>query len=190
MFTLLNIACGSDGDGGMGPEAVPKHSHFEISVQMSSINAVEDCESTPGNPGDFRYRLVVRKDDEFGNRVIVSDTGTQRISASDGNIVGVNMEPIRFLVPRGDPDAEFQVEYWIGEYDGSDVDFENHSWSTHRFDRGGEQQWAAGTRYESYSLEEDGSGTGKLKFTTWSTRDNCKGAARYYVTWTPMTPEF
>ena len=42
--------CGDDG-GGTGPGAEP--SHYDFTLKMSSILAVEDCETTPGNPGEF-----------------------------------------------------------------------------------------------------------------------------------------
>jgi hypothetical protein len=98
-------------------------------------------------------------------------------------------DEIRFLVPNA-PDSEFQVEYWVGEYD-PDADFERHSWATHIQDRGKDQMWAAGTSYESdrYTQNEDGSGSGLYKFAVWNTRAECSGAAYYYVTWTPTTPE-
>jgi len=191
-FIVLAIGllpgCGDDSDSGTGPTTDTWATHFEITVKMSSIWAQNDCENTPGNPGDFRYRLIVRTPDELGNQVIVSDTGNRELSISDGDRQGVVMDPIRFLVPN-DPDSRFQVEYWVGEYD-PETDFERHSWATHIFDRGGDQQWAAGTSYEDdrYKLETDGSGSGLYKFAVWNTRAECSGAAYYYVTWTPTTP--
>ncbi len=189
LVTLVALVTGCGSDDPTGPSAPAESTHFEVTVKMSSIWAQEDCENTPGNPGEFRYRLIVRTPDTFGNNVIIEDTGNQNLTIDDGVRMGVNMDPIQFLVPR-DPDATFQVEYWIGEYDGADADFLNHSWATHRFERGTDQKWAAGTRYEDdrYTENSDGSGSGLYKFSVWNTRNECKGAAYYYVTWTPVTP--
>lgn len=181
------VGCGSDSVTGPAAETAP--THYEITVQMSSIWAQADCENQPGNPGDFRWRLILRTPDSFGNQVIVHDTGVQNTSAADGDRVGVAMTPVKFLVPNT-PDSEFQVEYWIGEYDPA-ADFEQHNWATHKIDRGKGQMWAAGARsYEGdrYTEEADGSGSGLYKFAVWDTRAECSGAAYYYVTWTPMTP--
>lgn len=156
---------------------------------MSSIWAQNDCENTPGNPGDFRWRLIVRKPDELGNQVVVHDTGVQSVTISDGDRVGIAMEPVRFLVPDS-PDSRFEVEYWIGEYDPA-PDFEQHSFAYHVLDRREDQMWAAGSRaYEGdrYTQNADGSGSGLYKFAVWNTRAECSGAAYYYVTWTPVTP--
>jgi hypothetical protein len=160
-----------------------------MSVQMSSIWAQNDCENTPGNPGDFRWRLIIRKPDEFGNKVVVHDTGVQSLTVSDGARAGVTMDPVQFLVP-SEPDASFEVEHWVGEYDPA-TDFERHSWATHVLDRGRGQMWAAGDRaYEDdrYTENEDGSGSGLYKFAVWNTRAECSGAAYYYVTWKPVIP--
>jgi hypothetical protein len=181
--------CGSDSDSVTAPEDELAATHFEISVQMSSIWAQNDCENTPGNPGDFRWRLIIRKPDEFGNKVIVHDTGTQNLTVPDGIRSGVAMDPVRFLVPNS-PGSSFEVEHWVGEYDPG-TDFERHSWATHVLDRGRGQMWAAGDRsYEDdrYTESEDGSGSGLYKFAVWNTRAECSGAAYYYVTWTPVTP--
>ena len=184
----LLAGCGDDSDGGMGPGGETEATHYEISVKMSSIWAQNDCENTPGNPGDFRYRIIVRKPDELGNMLVVRDTGFLSMTISDGDRQGAVMDPIRFLVPKADA-SSFQVEYWVGEYDPQ-ADFERHGWANHIFDRGKDQQWAAGSSYESdrYTLNEDGSGNGLYKFAVWNTRDECSGAAYYYVTWTPTTP--
>lgn len=186
---LLLAGCGSDSDSPTGPGGDAPPTHYEISVKMSSIWAQNDCENTAGNPGDFRWRLVIRKPDELGNQVVVHDTGEQSLTVPDGERVGASMEPVRFLVPNA-PDSEFQVEHWVGEYD-PDPDFERHSWSTHILDRHEDQMWAAGSRrYESdrYSENADGSGGGLYKFAVWNTRPECSGAAYYYVSWTPVTP--
>lgn len=184
----LLAACGSDDPTGPGDEAAP--THYEITLQMSSIWAQNDCESTPGNPGDFRWRLVVRKPDGGGGELLVADTGVQSESVGDGVRAGVTMDPVSFLV-RNAPGSEFEVEHWIGEYDTNGaVDFEKHSWATHRLDRREDQMWAAGSRaYESdrYTQEADGSGSGLYKFQVWNERSDCSGAACYYLTWTPIT---
>lgn len=185
----LFAACGDDSDSGTGPNLTAAPTHYEITVKMSSIWAQNDCENTPGNPGDFRWRLVIRKPDEFGNSVILHDTEVQSATISDGDRQGIVTDDIRFLVPNL-PGSQFQVEHFVGEYD-PDPDFERHSWATHILDRNPEQMWAAGSRYESdrYTENEDGSGSGLLKFAVWNTRAECSGAAYYYVTWTPITPE-
>jgi hypothetical protein len=186
----LLAGCGSDSESVTNPGQETPPTHFEISVQMSSIWAQNDCENTPGNPGDFRWRLILRKPDEFGNKVIVHDTGTQTLTVPDGIRSGVAMDPVRFLVPNSQ-NSSFEVEHWVGEYDPG-TDFERHSWATHVLDRGRGQMWAAGDRsYEDdrYTENEDGSGSGLYKFAVWNTRAECSGAAYYYVTWTPVTPE-
>jgi len=154
---------------------------------MSSINAQENCENAPGNPGEFRYTLTVQRTDEFDNDVII---GTRRGSMSlhDGDVEGATSEPVRFRVP-AEPGAAFTVEYTVGEYDGDTADMERHSWSHHVLDRDDEHLWAAGHRsYDTYApaAEPGGESYGILKFTTWSTRDQCKGYARYIVRWTPV----
>ena len=190
LLSLLLVSCGDDSDSVTGPaNESAEASHYEISIQMSSIWAQNGCESAPGNPGDFKWRLIVRKPDELGNDVIIHDTGANSKSVQNGERAGVTMEPVRFLVPN-EPDAEFEVEHWIGEYD-PEVDFEKHSWSKHTRDRRDDQMWASGVRaYESdrYTENEDGSGSAVYKFAVWNERSNCSGAAYYYVTWKPVTP--
>jgi hypothetical protein len=191
LLLVLLVACGDDSDSPTGPgDRTATASHYEISIQTSSIWAQNDCENTPGNPGDFRWRLIIRTPDALGNDVVVHDTGVQSETIPDGLRQGVVMEPVRFLVPN-QADASFEVEYWIGEYDPG-TDFERHSWSKHTRDRREDQMWASGVRsYESdrYTENEDGSGSGLYKFAVWDTRAECSGAAYYYVTWKPVTPE-
>lgn len=187
LIVLCTLAAGcSDDDSVTGPQASGDPTHYDLTLKMSSIWAIEDCEDTPGNPGEFRYRLILRKPDEFGNQVIVHDTGVKEVVIGDGERQGIVMDPIPFRLPN-EPTASFEVEYWIGEYDGATADFENHSWALHRLDRGHDQMWAAGSKYESdrYTENADGSGNGLLKFSVWNERETCKGAAYYYVTWTP-----
>lgn len=187
--TLILLAilpgCGSD-DGGMGPTPATPPTHYEVSVKMSSIHAIQDCESTPGNPGEFDVRLVVRKDDEFGNQVTVGSFGPDRMVIGDGSVLGSTMEPIHFLM-LNEPGATFQVEYWVSEMDGSVADLDKHGWVTHQLDRREDQQWAAGSRaYETYS-ERDGEKYGILKFVVWgSSAEDCQGFANYQVTWKPV----
>jgi hypothetical protein len=190
LMPLLGImGCGDDSSGTMGPGEEVEATHYEITVKMSSIWAQNDCENTPGNPGDFRWRLVISVPDEAGEMKQFHDTGYQEATIGDGQRQGIVTDDIVFLVPNL-PGSEFQVEYWVGEYDPAE-DFVRHSWATHRLDRGKEQMWAAGTSYEDdrYTANPDGSGSGLLKFAVWNTRAECSGAAYYYVTWTPTTPE-
>lgn len=184
---LLLIACG--GDDPAGPVAAPPVTHHEISIEMSSITALEDCENDPGNPGDFRWRLVVRKKDELGNWLLVGDTGTQLTQAFDGDTIGANSEPIRFVMPRG-PGEQFQVEYWLYEDDGNgNTEIDNHSWVTHTYDRNPNAEWQPGsTDWDGYNAGSDKS-YGLCKFTVWDTRDGCQGFARYYVEWAPFDPD-
>jgi hypothetical protein len=183
---VLCAGCGED-DPGMGPEA-PQPTHFEVSVKMSSITTLGNCENDPGNPGEFRYTLTVIKTDEFGNRVTIASFGPDAMSIGDDSSLGSTMEPIRFLMPR-EPGAKFEVEYLVGEYDGSTADFERHGWAIHQYDRNEEQEWAAGTRYETYKEQEDGEKYGILKFAVWNTREECNGYAKYIVRWKPVWPD-
>ena len=116
-----------------GPQAAAEPTHYDMTLKMSSVLAVEDCESTGNSPGEFRYRLILRQPDAVGNEVMVHDTGYQQVTASSGDRSGVTMDDIQFRVPNA-PGSSFQVEYWIGERDGSSMDFENHSWATHRIE--------------------------------------------------------
>ncbi len=188
MLAMLVFAAGcGDDDGGTGPAVTGEPTHYDLTLKMSSIWAIENCEATAGDPGEFRYRLILRMPDEFGNQVVIHDTGSQAATIPDGDRQGIVMDAVTFR-RINDPDAAFQVEFWIGEYDGSTADFENHSWVNHRLDSGRGQMWAAGSSYETdgYTENADGSGNGLMKFSVWNESDSCKGAAYYYVTWTPV----
>ena len=54
--------CGDD-DGPAGPQAAAEPTHYDMTLKMSSVLAVEDCESTGNSPGEFRYRLILRQPD-------------------------------------------------------------------------------------------------------------------------------
>jgi len=188
---LFVTACGDDdgnptGPGGGGVTA-ENATHFDFTLAMSSLNIVRDCDGA--SPGEFVWRLVIRKDDEFGGQVMVHDTGENTVVASDGDRPGITMDDVTFRLPN-DPEAEFQVEYWIRESDGATNSFSNHSWVTHGLDTGRDQMWAAGSSYESdrYTENADGSGSGLMKFSVWNDFSACSGAAYYYVTWTPVRP--
>ena len=188
---LLLAACGSDDDNPTGPGGGGgggEPTHYDLTLTMSSILAVRDCDSG-SNPGDFVWRLVIRKDDEFGGQVVVHDTGENQVSASDGDRVGITMDDVLFRLPN-DPEAGFQVEYWVRETDGTTNSFSNTGWVNHQLDSGRGQVWAAGSSYESdrYTENADGSGSGLMKFSVWNDFSTCSGAAYYYVTWTPVTP--
>jgi hypothetical protein len=182
---------GTGGGTGGGTGNPTEPTHYEVSVKMSSIAALENCENDPGNPGEFRYTLLVRKTDELGNNAVVGSY-TGEMSIDDGSTIGSTMEPIRFVMRR-EPGATFQVEYWVGEYDGANTDFEKHGWMNHVWDRNETEAWAAGIGYDSYHDGRnpggvEGESYGILKFAVWNTRAECKGYARYIVRWTPVTP--
>jgi len=162
----------------------PTPSHWEMSLKMSSISAVEDCESTPGNPGDFRYTLKVSRRDEFDNKITIGTMGPHEMTVGDGSVLGATTEPLRFLMAN-EPGATFEVEYWLGEYDPG-TDFEKHGWHNHTLDRDPDQMWAAGSSWISYNDSDPAERSGLLKFVVWSERDDCKGFANYYVTWKPV----
>ncbi len=170
------------GDSGTAPEVAPTHDR--ITVKMSSITAIGDCEGAGNSPGEFRYRLIVRRTNEDGERIIVGSYGPDQLEVADDSVAGSSMPPIEFLMPR-EPGAKFEVEYWVGEYDPG-VDFEQHSWVIHQFDRKEDQEWAAGQRsYDSYQVGEDET-YGILKFAVWNEREGCSGFARYIVRWSPV----
>lgn len=168
--SVLLAGCSEDSGSPVGPPVNANTSHYEITVQISSIWAENNCENTPGNIGDFEYRLIVRTPDESGGLITVGDTGVQEMLLNDGDRTGATTGPIHFLVPN-DPEARFAVEYLIGEYD-PDPDFEIADRATHVFDRGGDQLWVAAAPYEEdqYTENKDGSGSGLYKFTEWNTR--------------------
>ena len=179
---LFVTACGEDSTG---PAPTPPPDSFEVSVKMSSINAIEDCESTPGNPGEFRYTLKITTVDEFGNRITIGTIGPDEMSIGDGSVLGSTLDPIRFSMPN-EPGATFQVEYWVGEYDGASTSFLNHSWVNHTLDRSEEQMWQAGSDFDTYVDKYPEESYGIQKFTVWNTGSDCKGFANYIVRWKPM----
>ena len=139
---------------------------------MSSIFAQEDCDAG-SNPGDFRWRLIVRTPDDGGNLIEVEDTGFQDATVASGERNGIVTPDIEFRV-RNTAGAEFQVETYIAEMDPGNTEDPrltgNEDWNTHQPDRNEAQMWAAIRAYESdrYTENEDDSGTGLLKFKTWN----------------------
>jgi hypothetical protein len=155
-------------------------------LKLSSIHAVDgDCDAG-GNPGDFRTTLILTRWDELDNQITIGSV-TEKMTVPDGFTVGAVSDPIEFVMPI-ESGARFEVEYTLGEYDGSDADFENHGYALHVYDRDEDQEWAPGTDYETYN-EGDDETYGIHKFTVWTIRDGCQGLARNIVRWRPVDPD-
>jgi len=183
LLLLLVAACGKDDPAGPAPEPIA----YDLTLKMSSIDVTRSCD--PDGPGEFLWRLILRKEDEFGNMITIHDTGEHLEVIDAGTRLGIQMDPVPFRLPN-DPNAHFEVQYWVWENDGPSNSFMDIGAHDHRRDRSSDQLWAASRAYESdrYYENADGSGNGLLKFSLWTDYATCSGSAYYYVTWTPVMP--
>lgn len=161
----------------------------EISIKMSSITAITDCDPTAG-PGDFYITLIVHKTFEDGNSAEIGRSKEFLMQANDGETIGAPddlMVPITFEMPRK-PGATFTVEYYIRELDGNGAtSFSAHGLVAHRFDRNEEDTWGPGSGdFDSYSQLNDGTIAGVYRFYGWSNAGDCRGYAKYAVYITPV----
>jgi hypothetical protein len=176
------------GDDPVAPQAAAQKvaTMDEITVQMSSITAITDCDpSGAGGPGDFYTILIVSKKYEDGTYHEVGRSPEFLMQVNDGETLGAAsdlMNPITFQMPRT-PGAEFTVEAFIRESDGNGVNsMSQHVFSNHRFDRHDYDTWGSGARdFESYTQLNDGRTVAVYKFATWSNAGDCRGYANYAI---------
>ncbi len=191
MTTLLLVGSAlvaGCGDDTVAPQATPQKvaTTDEITIQMSSLTAITDCDpSGAGGPGDFYIILVVSKKYEDGIFHEVGRSAEFLMQVNDGETLGAPdnlMTPITFEMPRK-AGAEFSVEAFIRESDGNGVNsMSQHVFANHRFDRHDYDTWGSGARdFESYTKLNDGRTVGVYKFATWSNAGDCRGYANYAV---------
>ncbi len=188
-ITIAFVACALPlagcGDDPVAPSSAPQKiaTKDQISVVMSSITAITDCDPT-GGPGDFYITLIVHKTYEDGT---IHEVGRSReflMQVNDGETLGASsdlMTPITFEMPRT-AGANFTVEAYIREDDGATNSFSKHVLSMHQFDRNDYDTWGPGAGdFESYTKLNDGTIVGVYKFATWSNTGDCRGYAKYAV---------
>lgn len=156
----------------------------QISVKMSSIDIITDCDPV-GGAGDFYITIIVHKTFEDGTTAEIGRSPEFLMQANDGEIVGAPeslMSPITFTMPR-EPGAKFTVEAYINEYDGSGVySMQQHTYTTHQFDRNDFDTWGpTNSDFISYSPIPDGRIVGVTRFAGWSNGGDCRGSARYAI---------
>jgi hypothetical protein len=186
---LIGVAlagCGDDNPAAPTAPA-PVATKDRISVKMSSISAISDCDANSG-PGEFYVRFVVHKTYEDGSVHEVGSCPEFLMVVNEGETLGAGddlMTPITFEMPR-EPGARFSVEWFIREYDGGSTNsFNEHGFGAHEFDRNEGETWGPSGGFERYTKQDDGY-VGVYKFFAYSNYTDCRVTANYAVYITPI----
>jgi hypothetical protein len=190
ILLVAMLAPGCGGDDPTAPQPAPQRApatRDEISIRMSSITAINDCDPNNG-PGDFYIRFTVHKTFEDGTTHAIGSTPEFLMQVNDGETLGAAddlMTPITFEMPR-EPGARFSVEWWIREGDGGGANsFSKHGFGGHQFDRNEGETWGPSGGFERYTDQGDYF-VGVYKFFGYSNSGDCRVHANYAVYITPI----
>jgi len=188
---IAMFAAGCGGDDPVAPQPDPGKvaTKDQISIKMSSLTAITDCDPTSG-PGDFYITLIVHKTFEDGTSHEIGRSPEFLMQVNDGETLGAAddlMAPITFEMPRKSG-ARFTVEAYVREGDGGGANsFTRHTYSGHVFDRNEEDTWGPGSGdFERYSQLSDGTIVGVYKFAGWTNTGDCRGYANYALYINPI----
>jgi len=188
LVAILATGCG--GDDPVAPQSAPAPvaTKDQISIKMSSITAITDCDPTSG-AGDFYIRFAVHKTFEDGTTHEIGRSPEFLMQVNDGETLGAAddlMTPITLEMPR-EPGARFSVEWWVREGDGGGANsFSKHGFGGHQFDRNEGETWGPSGGFERYSSQAGGTFVGVYKFFGYTNTGDCRVHANYAVYITPI----
>lgn len=189
VLLLALLAGGCGGDDPVAPAGpAPVANRDAISIKMSSITAINDCDPS-GGPGDFYVRFVVYKTYEDGTTHEVGRCPEFLMQVNDGETLGAAddlMIPITFEMPR-EPGARFSVQWFIREGDGGGANsFNENGYGVHQFDRNEGETWGPSGGFERYTKQGEGTYVGVYKFFGYTNYSDCRVTANYAVYITPI----